>query len=495
MDQSGVNIDLTGCERLFRRPDSSLPGTVNVAHRVIQALRRTTAQLALAPTLGSAWAFARYGNKALTIIEEDELFEKLAPLPLAALRLDPHITAALQKVNINTVSELTNLPPSTVLSRFGDAPLKRIRQALGLEEDLIAPFRQPSPLKFTFDLPTPTLDLTQLERAAEFTLGQLVSKLSGEQRHVSRLLLELVPYQYTPGQPISGAISRIISLTLPTLDLKHLLALVRLQLQTVFHSAHSVVNSNHQRYRADLRMPNSSRLLTEGITQLTLSPIVTEHAPPRHTTYLPPPELPSSYPPSDANNSRYAQPFPIPSLIKITPNQIFLRTENPTPPALGVLIDLLSEQLGLESVLALKTRASHIPEQSFEYIPFKTALSSFLRATPPSSKEDLNSIFRDQLGPFDRPSIIFRKPLPVKTMALLPDSPPFWLKLDTQVLPIRNTTGPERIAPEWWTAPTYNHLNLKVTRDYFKVQLDCGLWLWIYREGAQSLWYIHGVWS
>ena len=35
-------------------------------------------------------------------------------------------------------------------------------------------------------------------------------------------------------------------------------------------------------------------------------------------------------------------------------------------------------------------------------------------------------------------------------------------------------------------------------RDYFKVQIPSGLWIWIYREintASKHQWFVHGVWS
>ncbi len=48
--------------------------------------------------------------------------------------------------------------------------------------------------------------------------------------------------------------------------------------------------------------------------------------------------------------------------------------------------------------------------------------------------------------------------------------------------------GPERIAATHGTVP-------ERTRDYFKVEIDGGRWLWVYRELAAGHWYVHGMWA
>ena len=57
--------------------------------------------------------------------------------------------------------------------------------------------------------------------------------------------------------------------------------------------------------------------------------------------------------------------------------------------------------------------------------------------------------------------------------------------------------GPERIAPEWWADKPGTRL-----RDYYKVEDQHGLRLWIYREGvlgdlrgAEPRWFLHGLFA
>ncbi|HQH28341.1 MAG TPA: hypothetical protein PLP17_13165, partial [Oligoflexia bacterium] len=96
-----------------------------------------------------------------------------------------------------------------------------------------------------------------------------------------------------------------------------------------------------------------------------------------------------------------------------------------------------------------------------------------------------------QLTEAERPSLLFFRPHPVQAMAAMPDNPPFWLKWKNNTYRIVAGTGPERIAPEWWGKDD----SLCAARDYFKVQLSTGTWMWIFREVETSNWFIHGIWT
>jgi protein ImuB len=73
-------------------------------------------------------------------------------------------------------------------------------------------------------------------------------------------------------------------------------------------------------------------------------------------------------------------------------------------------------------------------------------------------------------------------------MALLPDKPPRWLQWQGETFAIKKGLGPERILEEWWRAE-----GSEAPRDYFTVQLESGLWVWIFRQ--EERWFLHGVWS
>ena len=52
-------------------------------------------------------------------------------------------------------------------------------------------------------------------------------------------------------------------------------------------------------------------------------------------------------------------------------------------------------------------------------------------------------------------------------------------------LSVVRITGPERIDTGWWQGATQQ-------RDYFRIELSTGSWLWLYRDRRDQNWYLHG---
>lgn len=142
---------------------------------------------------------------------------------------------------------------------------------------------------------------------------------------------------------------------------------------------------------------------------------------------------------------------------------------------LGELLDEIKDKLGHERLQTLRVTSSHIPERSYSYQP----LDSLLELAEPCAK----------LTTAQRPSVLFAQPKPITAISSLPDGPPYKITYQHESHTIRAAIGPERIAPAWWgTDP-----ELTSDRDYFRVQLPSGTWLWIFRK--DGAWFIHGIWA
>ena len=86
----GLWLDLTGTTHLFG-------GEERFCRRLLGFLKRLgfTARIAIAGTPGAAHALARFGDRAVTLLNPGSETQAIADLPLAALRLEPDaLTAA-----------------------------------------------------------------------------------------------------------------------------------------------------------------------------------------------------------------------------------------------------------------------------------------------------------------------------------------------------------------------------------------------------------------
>ncbi|MCR5874194.1 DNA polymerase Y family protein [Phenylobacterium sp. J426] len=101
-------------------------------------------RLAIADTPGAAWAISHFGKDG-TIAPPGGQAALLAPLPPAALRLDPDAVAQLQRLGFRRVAQLMEIPRAPLGRRFGAHTLMRLDQALGRWGEALVFRRPPTP--------------------------------------------------------------------------------------------------------------------------------------------------------------------------------------------------------------------------------------------------------------------------------------------------------------------------------------------------------------
>lgn len=177
------------------------------------------------------------------------------------------------------------------------------------------------------------------------------------------------------------------------------------------------------------------------------------------------------------------------SLIRATTEQrsFASRAQDPvdTARSRAELLNTVTLRIGKERVLRAALHDSYIPEHSFSY----TSLHN--------EKDDkaLHHGVKQPYAPYnvrERPPTLFVTPEPIHTIAMLPDKPPSRVQWRGEQLTIISGSGPERIAPEWWSAPLQH--DPFTGRDYFTIQDSAGRWLWVFREASSQRWFVHGVW-
>jgi protein ImuB len=137
------------------------------------------------------------------------------------------------------------------------------------------------------------------------------------------------------------------------------------------------------------------------------------------------------------------------------------------------LLDALGNRLGSHRLMRLAPRPSHVPERMVRRLA--------AGAPPPAAT-----------WPAGRyPIRLLAHPEPIEAMAPIPDAPPLRFRWQGRLHRVVRADGPERIAPEWWHEEAEE-------RDYYRVEDESGLRLWLYRLGHYGRaepprWYLHGV--
>ncbi|KAA9009517.1 DNA polymerase Y family protein [Histidinibacterium aquaticum] len=121
-----------------------------------------SADLATAPTHGAAWALSRLGGVRETCPPE-RLAERMAPLPVRALRLDGDTVLLLQRLGLKTVGDLAAVPRLSLARRFARAelernPLLRLDQMMGRRAEPVEAPEDPPRFAVESRLPEPVED-------------------------------------------------------------------------------------------------------------------------------------------------------------------------------------------------------------------------------------------------------------------------------------------------------------------------------------------------
>jgi protein ImuB len=182
-----------------------------------------TVQVAIANTISTAWAVARYGNKA--IVPAGLQRHALQNLPPAALRLDATILARLKKLGMRHIGSFINMPPAVLRRRFGQELPKRIAQALGLEVEMIIPVKPVEPYQERLSSMEPIASATGITIALKNLLEMLCQRLETEGLGLRNCIFK--------AYRVDGAIQQIeIGTGHPSRNTKHLFRLFEHKIAT-----------------------------------------------------------------------------------------------------------------------------------------------------------------------------------------------------------------------------------------------------------------------
>jgi protein ImuB len=163
----GLILDISGCAHLW---GGELPYLKTITARFRNGGYYVRA--AIADTIGTAWAVARYGSNH-PIVEPGAQTEALFPLPPAALRPDGATLQRLEKLGFRETGQLIRIPRSNLRRRFGDSLLTRLGQALGTEHETLQPV-QSTPV---YQERLPCLEPIRTAKGIEIALKRLLEML------------------------------------------------------------------------------------------------------------------------------------------------------------------------------------------------------------------------------------------------------------------------------------------------------------------------------
>lgn len=433
--EGGVLLDITGCGHLFGG-EAALLADLSDRLRRVGIVHR----LAVAGTVGAAWALARFGAKtdglmnALSdsssnsssdwpIAPPGPLHEVLAGLPVHGLRLPASDVETLALLGLYRIGDLYGIPRAALTVRFGPAIRRRLDQALGHEAEAISPTLPAAPLRASRAFPEPLLQPEAVALVLDDLLADLCRRLETAGRGARRLTFTLCRADGTAAEAGIG-VSR------PSRDPRHLARLFAPRLESLDPDP--------------------------GVDMLVLGAEVSD------------PQAPIQ--------------------------QGLKGAQAPAGQAgpLDELADRLANRLGGDRVFWQAPRETSLPEA-------QTVPAPALTATPP----DWSAWPDDMVAParlLAAPEPVELAPSPAAPAGHPPDCfvwrRRLWRHRPQKTGPHHGLTGPARVLGPWWRDDM-------TARDYYLVETESGApeapetfetaRLWLFQDLQTRKWHVHGM--
>jgi protein ImuB len=493
-ETDGIKIEITGSAHLWGG-ESAL--VADISRRLLR--QQIAHRIAVASTLGAAWALARHaadaGQPALPAPPDERA--ALAPLPVEALRLDPDTVQGLRRVGLRHIGELYPMPRDALARRFGANGLEnsvayRLDQAFGDLPEPLSPLGETPSRRVRLSFAEPIADPADLARAIERLVEDLAARLAREGMGARRLALGF--------HRVDGRVEHIrLGTARPTRDPRHLAKLFAAKLDTV-----------------DPGLGVEDMILAVFAAE----PLQPEQSPlPNPPLQAPTPTLPS---PGLTRGSRGRESD---AQAADGWGQTGVGASGEISGGIASLLDRFGNRLGLDAISHIEPRQSHIPERASIYVRIEEKRGSASNVIPGSpagrGPESMNTgLWKMDSGLASsarpgmtsgeptgnsrkppRPVRLFRPPEPIEAQWVLPDDPPFRFTWRRRQHRVRHADGPERIAEEWWigdSAADPRDSGDRI-RDYYRVEDEEGCRFWLYRAGLPGdpppRWFVHGIFA
>ena len=441
-------IDVTGTSALFGSEQQMVRQLILDFHRQGYSVR-----LAIAATLGAAWALAHFsppqkppgteswfatfpapGNSHhdrtswAWILATQQTSDGLEKLPPAALRIPLKTINQLRQAGIQDIATLSQLPRTSLLDRLGKVLLKRMDQAFGNTEEHFDTYHSPADFSIEHWLEHPTTNPRIIERIMLDSLETLTQRLTQHSQGILQLECHLQSVEKEHFQTN-------ICLFQATTDSQHLSALWKMQWE------HQSLCSPIQ----EIKMVAARTAPLESYQRDLFDPLQSNHS-------CSSASLPASR--QHSNKRRLAH-----------------------------LIDRLSRRLGTERVLQSHLQADSQPERAYQNISWVGSTGHSKNRHSPHNA----SCSRKQSGdtPSTRPLQLLSPPPQLTVTAIAFDGSPIRFKYRHDTYQVDYAWGPERIETGWWRGPG-------IRRDYYRVQTTTGHCFWLFRELHHNHWHLHG---
>lgn len=203
-------------------------------------------RMALADTMGAAWALANHAVEEWSSLRGPFLPGGAEPpavaasaldlLPVEALRIGSELCDTLAEVGVRTIGQLRRLPRAGLAARLGDGPARRLDQLDGRLPEPVCAVTPSDSFTATLPLEHPLTDRRTLVVAVQQLVSRTAAALAARQQGALRWRVGLARYQ-------AEAVTLEIGLFAPLAEAGHLRQLVEMHLEQLrdFHTLQNPV--------------------------------------------------------------------------------------------------------------------------------------------------------------------------------------------------------------------------------------------------------------
>ncbi|QDV77063.1 DNA polymerase Y family protein [Botrimarina mediterranea] len=188
-EPEGLLFDVTGLAPLWGDD-----GEKRLAEAVAQwaGADRLDAVVAVAPTVGLALAAARFLSRDAgpPIVEPRQARALAERLPVEALRVEAAIVEGLQRLGIESIGQLLDLPRASLPSRFGAELARRLDQLLGDAPEPVESFRGEPPLVAVWDFESAVACAATLQHVRHELLCRVAQQMKRRRCGALRVLID-----------------------------------------------------------------------------------------------------------------------------------------------------------------------------------------------------------------------------------------------------------------------------------------------------------------
>jgi len=396
------------------------------------------ARWGIAPTLGAAWALARYGDDAPECsgskykysgseLGERELWDRVRRMPVSALRLTPAIEESLKALGLLWIEQLAAVPRDALAVRFGGLPGLRLDQLLGDRDELLIAHQRKSRPTGEQCLEYPTASRPIIEGWVRRLLERIAPTLESAGLGALEIICR---FECAEREPLWLR----IGLFEPTGRIEHWMELVRMQFEQAVlpgavHRVGIEITRTAKMGQRQASLPRGAGGFSEGFGD-------------------------------DPDRDR----------------------------EMAELMDRLSGRLGRDAVWWPQPVRDAQPELAYETVLVAASASASAASgdSRGGTRRRESGLAAHCRGPLQRPLVLHTPPKPLEVLAKSVEGPPRRCAAGTRPFEIVRWWGPERIETGWWRG-------VSVRRDYYRVETGTGHRFWIFRRLPHEHWFLHGA--